>query len=496
MAGHHREIDPSIPGREQAARARADRKRRSRMLPRPNSWFAFLIDSVADDQEARGDLPDLSPEEILAWADAYHAREGRWPRWNSGPIPEAPGETWLTVEAALTLGLRGFPKLWTLLAFLAEHWRRSLDEQPEFTVDQILAWADAWYERTGKRPIQTSGNIPGADGINWKNVDNALRTGRANLPAGFSLRRLLTATRGLFHLRDQPRLTEDQILDWADAHYQRTGTWPTRDAGWIAEASGEAWNRVDEALIQGVRGLPGGSSIVRLLAKWRGVRNKADLPPFHEEQILAWADAWHERSGQWPAPESGPIPEALGETWMRVDSALKNGTRGLWGGSSLTRLLAARRGIRNPSQLPQLTISQVLAWADSFHERTGRWPTGESGPVVEAPGETWQAITSALHGGLRGLPDGSSLARLLARERGARNDMGLPPFQISEILRWADSYHACNGTWPKCESGPIPEAPGETWRRVQEALSKGRRGLPGGESLARLLVRGAGANCY
>ena len=52
---------------------------------------------------------------------------------------------------------------------------------------------------------------------------------------------------------------------------------------------------------------PGAPQSLRLLAKW--VRNKADLPPFHEEQILAWADAWHERSGQWPAPESGPIPE-------------------------------------------------------------------------------------------------------------------------------------------------------------------------------------------
>ena len=53
------------------AEERAESARR--MRPRPNAWFAFLIDSVADDQEARGDLPDLNPDEILAWADAYHA---------------------------------------------------------------------------------------------------------------------------------------------------------------------------------------------------------------------------------------------------------------------------------------------------------------------------------------------------------------------------------------------------------------------------------------
>ena len=132
-----------------------------------------------------------------------------------GADPGAPGETWLTVEAAPTLGLRGFRKPWTLLAFLAEHWRRSLDEQPEFTVDQILAWADAWDERTGKRPIQTSGNIPGpteSTGRTW-----TTRCG----PVGLTFPRV---SRCAASYRDARSLsspgpasaTEDQILEWAD----------------------------------------------------------------------------------------------------------------------------------------------------------------------------------------------------------------------------------------------------------------------------------------
>ena len=39
------------------------------------------------------------------------------------------------------------------------------------------------------------------------------------------------------------------------------------------------------------------------------------------------------------------------------------------------------------------------------------------------------------------------------------------------------------------ESGPIAEAPGETWKSVDLALRYGYRGLPGGASLARLQSR-------
>jgi hypothetical protein len=39
-----------------------------------------------------------------------------------------------------------------------------------------------------------------------------------------------------------------------------------------------------------------------------------------------------------------------------------------------------------------------------------------------------------------GLPGGSSLARLLARERGVRNRCGLPPLTEAAILRWARAH--------------------------------------------------------
>ncbi len=58
------------------------------------------------------------------------------------------------------------------------------------------------------------------------------------------------------------------------------------------------------------------------------------------------------------------------------------------------------------------------------------------------------------------------------------------------ILSWTDAHHARTGRWPNYDSGPIMDAPGETWAAVQMALTLGRRGLPGGSSQARLLGYG------
>jgi hypothetical protein len=41
---------------------------------------------------------------------------------------------------------------------------------------------------------------------------------------------------------------------------------------------------------------------------------------------------------------------------------------------------------------PTLTVEQILAWAEAYHARTGRWPTAASGPVTEAPGEHWGSL--------------------------------------------------------------------------------------------------------
>jgi hypothetical protein len=88
----------------------------------------------------------------------------------------------------------------------------------------------------------------------------------------------------------------------------------------------------------------------------------------------------------------------------------------------------------------ELTIEQILEWADAYYTTHKRWPTATSGPVVQTLVETWCAINNALRTGRRGLPGGSSLPQLLAERRGHRNIQALPRLTEDQILQWADAH--------------------------------------------------------
>jgi hypothetical protein len=186
------------------------------------------------------------------------------------------------------------------------------------------------------------------------------------------------------------------------------------------------------------------------------------------------------------------VKGSAGETWRRLDRHLRRGGRGLPGGDSLAALLVRCCGAPAPRRQQPLTVEQILAWADAHRARTGRWPSAASGPIADAPGETWSGVQHALRLGHRGLNGGSSLAKLLAQRRGKRNKSDLPRLSEAQVLEWADRHHQQTGEWPTVHSGPVADAPGERWRYLDVALRHGFRGLPGGDSLARLLRRRRG----
>jgi superfamily II DNA or RNA helicase len=443
--------------------------------------------------EARGvrnhlALPPLTHAQILAWADRYHERMGQWPGAESGRIDAAVGDTWLGVNAALQKGSRGLPSGSSLAQLLAkERGVRNAKRPPPLTLQQILSWADAHHNRTGEWPKGKSGAIHGQPGETWLGVNIALHAGQRGLPGRSSLAQLLQEERGARNMRRPALLTLKQILSWADAHYERTREWPSGHGGPISDAPGDTWAAVDQALQKGRRGFSGGSSLSQLVAEHRGARNQARLAQLTIQGILAWADAHYERTGQWPRPRDGPVAGAGGEKWANIQQALQMGLRGLPIGSSLAQILTENRGVRNVRRPPVLSISQVVIWTAAHHQQTGKWPTSKSGPILDAAGETWGSINHALEKGTRGLPGGSSLARLVAEQRGARYRMDPPTLTVEDILAWADEHHKRTGQWPKSKSGLIQGSSGETWAAVDTALQRGRRGLRGGSSLGRII---------
>jgi hypothetical protein len=281
------------------------------------------------------------------------------------------------------------------------------------------------------------------------------------------------------------------ILTWADEHFARTGKYPICKEGDVYGQPLEKWRNIDHCLREGRRGLPGKWSLPQLLTEYRGYRNHLRLPKYTIKQILEWADAHHKRTGRWPNYKSGPIPDAPGESWQAVQVALFNGARGLPGGSTLAEVLHLHRRVRNQKRLPRLTVKLLLQWVDAHRKRTGKWPTHQSGPILESPGDKWHSIDTALRQKLRGVRQTSSLAQFLLRYRGIRPHVRRPGLSIKQILEWADAHKRRTGRWPTEESGPIPDSGGETWLGIQAALHAGYRGLKP-STLPQLLAKRRG----
>jgi hypothetical protein len=115
---------------------------------------------------------------------------------------------------------------------------------------------------------------------------------------------------------------------------------------------------------------------------------------------------------------------------------------------------------------PRLSVEQILAWADAHRQRTGCWPRPDSGPIRQAPSENWGAINAALCRGLRGLPGGDCLSRLLVRYG-------------RTVGRWARP-----GRWTEAEDAvvrvlPPAEAARQTGRSLTAIYARRRRlGVP------------------
>lgn len=431
----------------------------------------------------------LTEKQILAWADAHKRRTGKWPKAKSGPIPNSKGENWNAVSFALFAGWRGLPPGGSLTRLLKTH--RNAPDRSNLSllrVDEILAWADQHHARTGKWPNSESGTVHGCPHLTWKTVVKAMSRGNRRVARGLSLRRLLVKERGIPQRYPyRPLLSEKMILRWADEHKGRTGRWPTQHSGPVANSDGENWSTINNTLMIGGRGLSPGGSLARLLKTHRGRRNHRDLQPLTPELIVEWAKAHHKRTGRWPTSNSGPIPEAPGEKWMNVERALRSSGRGLGRRNlSIARVLSQHVGKRNRLAVPKLTPAKILQWADEHHERTGRWPRKYDGVIPNSAGETWNGVITACHYGQRGLSGDWTLDDLLVEKRGKRSHLKRPDLNVTQIRKWAREHFDRMGKWPGHDSGEIPGSDGETWKAVAHALSLTTRGITQKTTLGQL----------
>lgn len=273
----------------------------------------------------------LTIEIVLSWADTEHAASGAWPSAISGDVRGVPGETWGAIDRALRLGARGLPAGGSLAQLLEERRGAPNHLAPRrVTRTMIAGWARAYFETHGRWPSRASGPIPGTP-FTWCGVNIALTRGLHGLRAGTTLARFLE-TLGARNISRLIPLSDELVAGWAHAHRAKHGRWPTMKDGQIVGAPlGETWARIGASIVQGRRGMKRRSSLAQFLCEVCGaappgsVRRELTL-----EFVMTMAVAYLEREGRWPHAASRDAElEKTGETWHRIDRALRTGGRGL-----------------------------------------------------------------------------------------------------------------------------------------------------------------------
>ncbi|MCO5164998.1 MAG: DEAD/DEAH box helicase family protein [Planctomycetes bacterium] len=286
--------------------------------------------AFADRLKAAVPVP-LTIGRLLSWADAEHAASGAWPSAISGDVRGAPGETWGAIDRALRMGARSLPPGGSLAQLLELHRGAPNHLAPRrVTRTMIATWARAHFKAHDRWPSRASGPIPGTP-FTWCAMDVALQRGLHGLRGSITLARFLESL-GARNISRLIRLSDELVAGWAHAFRARHGRWPTKKDGQIDGAPpGETWTRIGAAIVNGLRDIRRRTSLAQFLFESCGapppgsVRRELTL-----EFVTTMAVAYLQREGTWPhAATCDPELEKAGETWHRIDRALRTAGRGL-----------------------------------------------------------------------------------------------------------------------------------------------------------------------
>lgn len=384
----------------------------------------------------------LDETQIIDWVKKHIEQYGKKPGKHTGTVEFAEGEhkgiTWAAIDIALKKGLRDLPGKSCLVKLIKEKLGiRSYHNPPALPTQLIIDWITLFINKYERKPNMSDGNIEFAEGEyareTWSGVNAALWRGGRGQPGKSSLASLIQENFGIKNIQDLPALSATLILDWIKQYIDVHGKKPNRTSGIIEPVSEEykgiTWTIINTALEVGTRGLPGGSSLAKLIDNKMGIANPMNLPLLNEELIINWVTQFINTHKEKPLRSSGVIEFASadhkGITWLAVDSALKRGSRGISGKSSLASLIAKTFSFKNHMNLSPLTEEMIVGWVTQYIDIHGEKPTQNSGIldfVSEAyKGITWLAINTALDKGGRELLGGSSLAKLIEKHLGIKN---------------------------------------------------------------------------
>lgn len=172
----------------------------------------------------------------------------------------------------------------------------------------------------------------------WRGVETAAAKGREMPEWKSSGLSFLRNTKDASAIRKSD-LTEDMIVEAMKEYYNQNGKYPSVRSGDASEyfKDNETWSGIHECIRYGSRGLPGGSSLSKLKKKHFDIKEKERLT---EGMIVKAIEKYYDQNGRYPSKGDGDASEYFkdNETWRGINACLKQGNRGLPGGSSLSKL--------------------------------------------------------------------------------------------------------------------------------------------------------------
>lgn len=278
-------------------------------------------------------------------------------------------------------------------------------------------------------------------------------------------------------------LTEAAIIESAREYCRNHGRLPScQTTHSVPGMPNETWSGLDAALSEGVRGLPGKSSLSKL---FKNLKEELGLN-LKERAILEAGRKYYYLHFRLPNEKTkDPVPDMPHENWKALDASLRAGSKGLPGGSSLAKLF---KNIKE--ELGFYYIDKILDAAKTYYKESQKFPTSTTeDPVPGMSNVTWKNLDARLRSGARCLPGNSSLSLLLEPWKAEiQGDISLSEFSI---IRALEIFHEIYKKRPRYGSGQtdldlVPGMPNENWHAIDAALRKGSRGLPGGSSLLKL----------
>lgn len=355
------------------------------------------------------------------------------------------------------------PTLYT--DYLVNSWRAA-QKLPNLREDDILSWAYANRDAEGNLPGMAAAITSPAVEQKIRHLNQTLLFGFRGLTGGMDLPHLYYK-HGLISWK--PPITEQFVLTNIIKFFLKHNRLPLPADGAIEGLKDQEWVHMSRW------GKRYGIGSLRQVYVRYGFR----MERLTEDAIIEQAKKFHALHGRLPGAGDGLLPDYIGEDFHSINIALRQGDRGLGGGLSLDKLY-----IKHGLKLGELSEEIIIHHALRHFEKHGKLPNQYSGPVEGFPGESWRGWYNSLKEGTRNLGGGLSLEKLYIK-----HGLRFETLNADLIFALALEHLKYTGEFPNKNSGSVFGYPGENWHAIHTALNKGNRDLPGGDTLAQLLIR-------